>query len=262
MSDTKLHILENTVLLLENTIPEFEKILEKPSMVRNENGEYYPRFLNPNSGHFQLLMAVKIVSTLNGILCLLKNDLIQEVAVLVRIVDECSAKICCIQEAHFKQKLTAEQKKIIDGYFEYDIKSLDDLKNKDKWWINMDKVFASHARFLSEGTPNKNVSGILENIKTIYEMFHGYTHGFYTHIMELYDPSIQKYRMNGVSNPHFRDPIIWTVASIVLRSLNVFSIIASQLGLEELRLKLIENRDIFMKSEAYKREKKDKIHIE
>jgi hypothetical protein len=252
MNTTKLHILKNTIILLENSILEFEKKVGKPSFISDGTGRYYPRFLEPNSQHFQFLMAVKIVSTLNGILCLLKENYIQEAAALVRIVDECSAKICCIQEAHINQSLNAEQSNIIDGYFEYDLKSVDDLKNKEKWWCNMDRVFASHARFLSKGTSNKDVAGIQDGCRTLYDAFTGYIHGFYSHIMELYNHHQESYNMKGVSDPFYLNPMYWTVASVVLRSLNVFAIIAAQLGLEDLRKRLIENRDIFINSEAYK----------
>ena len=253
MNTTKLHILENTVSLLANSIVEFEKKLSKPVLICNERGEYYPRFSQPHSGHFQFLMAVKIVSTLNGIICLLRDDFIQEVAVLVRIVDECSAKICCIQEAHSNQNLNSTQSDIVDGYFEYDLQSVDDLKNKEKWWVNMEKVFASHARFLSQGTPNKDVAGIQKNCRILYDAFTGYIHGFYSQIMELYDSRQKLYSVKGVHDPFFLDPMYWTVASVVLRSINVFAVIAAQLELNDLRTELIENRDIFIDSEAYRK---------
>ena len=82
MNESKLQIFTNVIPLFEKSIALFSGKLEKPSWSGDEHDGYQPRFANPNSGHFQLLMAVKIVSTLNAVICLLKEGYVQEVGIL------------------------------------------------------------------------------------------------------------------------------------------------------------------------------------
>lgn len=200
-------------------------------------------------------MAVKIVSTLNAVINLLKKGYIQEIGILLRVVDECNAKILCIEEAHVKQTLTSEQKKTINEYFQFDIRKVEDVFSSDKWWVNMNKVFASQARFLSEGTPNKDICSILEKCKIIYNVFTGYVHGFYPHVMELYDMDQKKFRISGLPKHAHDEGMFKAVASAVLRAFNIFAQLAARFNLSALREELIKKRNIFMESEAYKEQK-------
>jgi len=251
MSESNLRIFTNVLLLFEKSVALFSGKLEKPSWSGDEHNGYQPRFANPNSGHFQLLMAVKIVSTLNAVICLLKEGYVQEVGILLRVIDECSAKILCVEEAHVKRALTSEQKKIINEYFQFDIRKVEDISSSDKWWVDMKKVFASQARFLSEGTPNKDVHSILEMCKVLYNVYTGYVHGFYPHVMELYDTDKKLFRMNGLLDTRYYQDMVMGVSSAILRVFNIFAQIAPRFDLLELRKELIDNRNIFIKSEAY-----------
>ncbi len=250
MIESQFHILRNTLPLFESSINKFCDVLEKPIWSQDQN-EGQPRYKNPHSGHFQLLMAVKIVSTLNAILCLLKEGHVQEVGALLRIIDECNAKICCMEEAHNKT-LSSVHEEIINGYFKYDIRSANDILEQKKWWVSMREVFASQTRFLSEGTPNKDVHGIQQNIQGIYDVHTGYVHGFYPHIMELYDYNIKSFKLNGILDEPRHGEMMRAVSSAISRSFNTFAQISTRFGLSDLRNELIKSRDIFHESEAYK----------
>ena len=63
MIETNLQIFTNLIPLFEKAVTLFSEKLEKPSWIGNEIDGYQPRFANPHSGHFELLMAAKIVST-------------------------------------------------------------------------------------------------------------------------------------------------------------------------------------------------------
>jgi len=246
--EIRIHIIENVMPLLERSVNSFYSVLSKAELVGVQE-KVQPRFVEPHSGHFMLLMAVKSVSTLNAIICLIKAGYVQEVGILYRVLIECNAKILCIEEAHTKGVLNAEQKKIVDDYFENDIRSAEDIINGNNWWVDMKKVNASQARFLSEGTGNKDVHTIRTHIQTIYDAFSGYVHGLYSHIMELNDVNTGTFTLKGCS-PRV-DGMLDVVSSGVLQTLNTFSQIALRLGLSELKKELIYNRDVFIKSEAY-----------
>ncbi len=254
MIGTNLQIFANVIPLFEKSVTLISGQLEKPSWSGDEIVGYQPRFANPNSGHFQLLMAAKTVSTLNAVINLLKDGYIQEIGILLRVIDECNAKILCIEEAHVEKILTAEQKKIINEYFQFDIRNVDDISNTDKWWINMKKVFASEAHFLSEGTPNKDIHKILENCKIIYDVYTGYVHGFYPHVMELYDTNKGEFQMKGLPNTKYHQDMSSAVASSILRTFNVFAQISLRFNLIELRKELIDNRDKFIETQEYKKQ--------
>ncbi len=249
--EVKIHIIENVMPLLEKAVNSFHASISKPRLIGDEKDGFQPRFLEPNSGHFMLLMSVKIVSTLNATVCLLKGGYVQEVGVLLRVVDECVAKVLCIEEAHTKGVLNSEQKKIVDDYFKNDIRNIEDLIAGSSWWVDMKKINASGARYLSEGTPNKDVHTIQKHIQTIYDTLTGYVHGFYSHIMELYDSNDELFRLKGLTGTSRVNGTLPMVSSAVLRTLNTFSQIALRFNLVELRKELIQNRDIFMTSEAY-----------
>jgi hypothetical protein len=246
MKEIQFHIIKNTIPLLEKSIGRFCDVLEKPYWSNDEAGGQ-PRYKSPTSGHFQLLMAVKTVSTFNAILCLFEKGYIQEIGALLRIIEECNAKILCIEEAHTKEVLNAEQKKIINEYFEYDIRSSKDIF-RDKWFANMARVFASQARFLTENTTNKDSHTTQQNAQAIYDSYSGYVHGFYPQVMELYDYNISSFQLNGMADDK---GMIGAISSSVVRSINVFAQISFRFGLPELKDELVKNRNIFIKSEAY-----------
>jgi len=247
--DVKFHIIKNTIPLFEKSIGNFCNVLEKPYWSSDESGGQ-PRYKNPNSGHFQLLMAVKIVSTFNAILCLYEKGYIQEIGALLRIIEECIAKILCIEEAHAKKGLNSEQAKIINEYFEYDIRSSKDIF-RDKWFANMTKVFASQARYLTENSTNKDSYTAQQYAQAIYDSYTGYIHGFYPQVMELYDYNISSFKLNGITDDPKDKGMIEAISSSIVRSLNVFAQISIRFGFPVLKDELIKNRDIFIKSEAY-----------
>lgn len=246
MSETDLQIFTNILSLFERAVTLFSCELEEPSWSGDEDDGYQPRFANPTSGHFQLLMAVKIVSALNAAITLLKDRYVQEVGILLRVIDEYSAKILCIEEAHVKRTLTAEQKKIIDEYFQFDIRRVEDISKKNKWWVNMNGVFASQARFLSEGTPNKDTHSISKKCKIIHDVYTGYVHGFYPQVMELYDMDKKSFQMKGLLNVRQYQGMLMAFSSSIIRSFNVFAQMATRLNLSELREKLMNERNIFI----------------
>lgn len=249
-NESKLQIVRNVIPLFEKSLSSFSGAVEKPIWDGNEE-DFQPRFNGPNSGHFQLLMVAKLLSTLNAILYLLEKEYAQEVGVLVRVAEECLAKILFIEEAHLKKELNSEQKKLIDEYFKFDIRSCDDILNGNKWWVDMKRVFASNARYLSDGTPNKDVCGIQKNVKAIYDTYSGYVHGFYPHVMELYDMEKRAFEVNGCGAIRQRE-MLSPVSSLVLRTFNVLAQIAPNFNCMPIRDELIKNRDLFMATEAYR----------
>jgi kynureninase len=101
-------------------------------------------------------------------------------------------------------------------------------------------------RLLSPGDPDRvqRISKVQE------EMFSGYVHACYRHIMEMYEGTKKEFRTGGFQA---RIPMfIKQVALNIHASFNQFAILAKVLNLTELRLQLVESVKELENSEAYR----------
>lgn len=249
--ETRLQIIRDVTPLLEKSIYMFCDEISKPSWI-NDKDNIFPRYQNPISLHFQILQAVRIVSGLNASVCLLNSGYTQETGVIVRTIEEFLSKIMFIHEAHVKGHRTTEQQRLIDEYFKYDIRSTKDIIEGNNFWVNMNKAYASFARILAEGTKNSDVYSVQRKLRALYDAYSGYVHGFYPHIMEMYEGGTERFRINGMRGTRRIKEMIKTIASCVVRTLNTLSLIAKSLQLSELEKELIDRRKKFCESEAYK----------
>jgi len=249
--ETKLQIIKDIIPLLEKSIHMFCDKIGRPLWVSDENN-IFPRYQSPLSLHFQILQAIRVVSGLNASVCLLNNGYTQETGVIVRTIEEFLSKIIFVHEAHIKGQRTAEQQRLIDDYFKYDIKSTEDILKGNDFWVNMNKVYASFARILTEGTQNADVSTMQQKLRALYDTYSGYVHGFYPHIMEMYEGGTERFRVNGMQGTRRIKEMIGPIVSCVVRTLNTLSLIAKSLQLPELEKELIDQRKKFCESEAYR----------
>lgn len=250
----KLQIIKGVVKILDKAVSIFCENIDKPVWVM-DNGNIFPRYKSPTSLNFQVLMAVRVVSGINASLCLIEGGYTQETGVIIRTIEEFISKIIFVYEMHAKGVATIEQRKLINEFFNCDVRSLRDIFDGFDFWVKMDKVFASYARTLSEGTEDKDTSSLQKGLRVIYDTYSGYVHGFYPHIMEMYEGgTAARFRTSGMPDTPRVDEMIRAVASSVHRALNTFVLIADGISRIDLRGELIDKRNEFQKSKAYKKQ--------
>lgn len=250
----KLAYLLELIQILEKAADRFATALGKP-LILPEKGKERVRYADPDSRHFQVLKAVRVVSGLRASMILLETGHTQEIGVLLRTIQEFLEDITYVQEAHETGQPTAGQKDIINHFFESDLKTTKEMlegQPKLKRVGHKEKV-SSQSRFFS---PVANSDHVRHMLNAIYNGLSGYVHGDYPQIMELYEANLsggsEKFRMRGMLGTAKIKPFQRQIACYIHRSLNIFSVIAKVLGLNELSNSLIEQRKTFEKTVAYK----------
>jgi len=237
MSDTKdrekLQIIKDAIKTLDKAVSVFCEKIGTPDWV--EDKKVY-RYKTPTSLHFQVLMAVRIVSGLRACVCLLENGYPQEAGALIRMVEEFRLKIIFIDEAHNKGKATSNQKKLVNDFF------------KGDFWVDMDKVCASYARTASDATGNNDIYTTQKDIKFIYTILTKYVHGFYDAIMEMYEGGTERFRTDGMlDTPRIGEMIDGALTFCVSGVFTAFVLIADSTKQIELMTELVKRREEFQK---------------
>jgi len=241
--------IQECIDLMGKALEAFTGILPHPENV-NESGIMCFRYKETNSLLFQVLKCVRIVSSLNAAVVLLKSGYVQEVGVLIRTVHEFNHDIEFIQEGHEKDCLNDKQQQIVNLFFSAKIPTEEELLSsmKKKPTVQRKNIYPIIARDLNPENPHKTQ----HTLKAEEEIYSGYVHGSYLHIMELYDGCSNLFCIDGLkSTPRISDWIHY-LALCVQPSLNTFLGIAQYvklLGLAE-ELRLLRNN--FQESEAYK----------
>ena len=146
-----------------------------------------------------------------------------------------------IDEIHEKGKATSDQNKLVKDFF------------KGDFWFGMDKVYASCARTVSEATGDKDTFTTQNDVKFIYNIFTKYIHGFYDAIMEMYEGGTELFRTDGMLNTQrIGEMIDIALAFCVSGAFAAFALIAYSNGQTDLMTELVDKREEFQKSEAFK----------
>lgn len=245
----KISHIEECVNLLEKALSQFIGLFEHPEFIE-ESGRMCFRYKDINSKLFQVLKCVRIVSGLRASLVLLKEGYVQEVGVLIRIIHEFIHDIEFIQEGHEKGILSKDQQQMIDLFYSAKMQSTGDLLSsmKKEPTVGRRKVYPTIARDLKPENPHK----IQHTIKAIEEVYSGYVHGSYPHVMALYVGGPNCFYVNGMLNTSRISEWIKYLALCVHPAMNSFIGIAQHLNLLDIADELRLQRNKFEQSEAYK----------
>lgn len=176
-----------------------------PQIVRRGNG-FVDRHDGPERTYRLVcyLKAVKVCSTLNGLMLLIDNAYVQEAYALARIAQDQIDDIRFLVAPRGKEGQVSERQALmINEFFEEEFDSSDPIGSSN----NRDRVPRAkiHAAITNDMSNPSTGNAIL---RMIYRMFSGYVHGAYVHIMELHDDS-GKYAMAGTPR-HMADAIDYT----------------------------------------------------
>ena len=246
--------MRDAIELLEYAIERFTVSIGPPLYIP-ENGKERFRYTNKSPILIQVLKSIRIVSTLNASLCLLKEGYVQEIGVLLRTVDDFIKEITFMQEAIQGKTPTEGQKRFIENFFEEPPLDIEErLKDtRQRSWVPRKKICASISRIFSEFGNPFFVRQITRIISTSLD---GYVHGHYQHIMELYEGSKngrnENFRLRGMLGTQRIENWRWQISAYIHRALNTFTDIAINLELNDMVRKLQEKRKAFEESSAYK----------
>ncbi|MCB9772234.1 MAG: hypothetical protein H6754_06750 [Candidatus Omnitrophica bacterium] len=246
----KLAKIKDSADFFEYCVNIFCNKLEKPNwVIKNENAGF--RYKNPTLEHFQMLMAVKIVSTLHASVCLLKEGHCQEAGVLVRVITELTAKILCAEEAYENKDLGTMRTKLEKEYFQHDITCEEDLFNNQKWWVSMDSIHSAYAKSIVKNTKAKDSHGFMKMAKAVYDIYTGYVHGFYSSIMETYEGRTERFSMNNLKDTIRQAEMVGGVFRTLVPIFSAFLSISKRLGLKELENEITIKWKSFIASAEY-----------
>ncbi|MBI1909654.1 MAG: hypothetical protein HYS22_05745 [Deltaproteobacteria bacterium] len=242
------------IQILEKAAHRFAVVIGKPLSLEERGKERF-RYANPDSRHFQALKAVRVISGLYASMALLRVGHTQEVGVLLRTIQEFLEDIQFVQEAHETGQQTVHQQRIIDVFFDSDLKSTEEMLVDDSRVerIPRKKKVASQGRYFE---PIENRERTRRVLDAIGNCLSGYVHGDYPQVMELYEANFdggsERFRMRGMMGTPKVVPYRQNLGCYIHRSFNIFSVVAKVLGLNELSESLVEKRKEFEKTPAYK----------
>ena len=237
--DPGLSLIKECTELMTKALREFEKSIGVPEF-SGESGKERFRYKRPGAKAFQVIKGARVISTYNACICLLAQGYGQETCALLRTIFEFLNDMDFIAEAFIKGGISAQQQKMLDLFFEEDLPVPEELmdRHSKKPTISRKKVHAEIARGLSPG--NSDYTQRL--IRVLEEVYSGYIHGAYPHIMELYTGGVWMFSVDGMPNsPRPAEAMRATVRSLS-QALNQFARIAAIFGKAELFNTLIEKR--------------------
>ncbi|WP_462325857.1 hypothetical protein [Desulfoplanes sp.] len=131
----------------------------------------------------------------------MENGYIQEVGALCRCIDEFNQDIFFLGSPLGESGPSEQQKRLVQEFFQEEFDKIESpfLSTQQRNRVPRQKVLAGIARVSGQPT---NPSDSQEMQRTIHNVFSGYFHGAYVHIMESYGGSLgnTKYHIQGLSN--------------------------------------------------------------
>lgn len=141
------------------------------------------------------LKGIKMVSTLNASLVLLREGYTQEIGALCRIIDDLHNEILFLQVLETERKLSDDQIKLLNDFYQEEFDNMQSPFNstQKRDTVPAKKIHAAIGR-LAETIANP--SDMQELSRTLNRSYSGYVHGAYIHIMEMFGGS-------STTNLHF-----------------------------------------------------------
>jgi len=168
------------------------------------------------------LKLIKIASTNNAALLLLRAGFVQETLVLCRIMDEAYHDIVFMAEPHGDgAEPSKEQRRFIEEFYQEEHDDPDNPLSSSK----RDRVPRKHIHAVANKWLPADVGARQTAIaRTLYQTFSGYVHGSYVHIMELFWES--QFRTRGMLGTLRIQECLGNHSHYVFRSLLAVELVA------------------------------------
>jgi hypothetical protein len=239
--DVTLNELQDRVAILESVIEVHSAILPAPQRYMSVEGWGY-RYENPDVRHFCLLKAIRVVSALNAAIDLARKGYVQEVATLMRVVEECRKHIEYIVEADDSEQHRANVAKYLREFFDDMVRDPEaEIKGvlirekiiNEQLGKTLDRLAAESGEDMANRTPAAKL------YRRTARAFSFYVHGRYPETMDLYGGRPGRWHLHGMLGTPKDGENLETLDSFVTGATTAFVTMIQ--GLPELR-KLILQR--------------------
>jgi hypothetical protein len=235
---------EERVAILERVIGILSGLLPPPTFVHTTE-DWHFRYENPDIRHFCLLKAVRAVSTLNAAFELARKGYVQELAVLMRILSECTRHIEYVLDQDDSEQHKANVQKYLREFFE----------DKDR-----DPEAEIKGVLIREKVINEQLGKTLDEIAAAHgetegrvpaaKLFHRssrafsfYVHARYPESMDLYGGTPGRFHLHGMRwTPKDRENAE-TLDSFITTASTTFVIMVQ--GIPELRTAALSDSALY-----------------
>jgi len=180
------------------------------------------------------LKGVKLISTLNAALLLLRAGYVQECGALFRIASDCYTDILFFLLPRDGDKTSKDQDRFFEEFFQEEFEDpaypLGTNQKRDN--VPRKTIFASFGSLVKG---HVNPSDAQSTLLTLHKAFSGYVHGAYPHIMELYGGAPARFHMSGMENTPKQVEMATHFLTELYRAIMATELVAMKLGLNEIR---------------------------
>lgn len=233
-------IYKITISALESMVKELDSEVPRPELT-SRGWRHKEIFRNDILASF--LKASRLVSLLNASLELLDKGYVQEVYILGRAVDE------TVEEVFFlalKEETYADRQRqlLAEFYTEETEDPLDPTSSAKRDRVSRKRITAAISNIkISSGDPHTRN----KTANAIHQLFSGFVHGAYVHLMEIFSPMPLEFPMHGVSHTPYLKVCEENFANHIYRSIIACVLVAARLKQADIRDRLIDLKNDFGK---------------
>ncbi len=169
--------------------------LPQPALKKTPMGNVY-RYETAMLEHAILLRLARILSGLNAVEVLHSSGFLQEQSSIQRAIDEFCEDVEFLTWAKFDSQNALHQQ-FLASFFE-ELPSKDDMRNRKTKGRNMpsrDKIRAFLARKTGDAFDQNTA---INSSAAVHHVNSGFVHGFYPHVMDLYQVSDLPFAVRGI----------------------------------------------------------------
>ena len=181
---------------LEGHYHGMERKLPAPVRAKIGSGTYF-RHPQISDSLLVYLKGVKLISTLNAALILLRHGYTQEIGALCRMVDDYCNEIMFLINPLGEGGPSKDQIRMFESFFQEEFDNPDNplASSQDRETVPRRKINAAFGKIVSDELNPNDAQNMLS---TIHKAFSGYVHGAYPHIMEMYGGMPPHFHMDGM----------------------------------------------------------------
>lgn len=227
--------LEQRIAPLERLVMVIASSLKPPKYYREYEDAGF-RYEAPDVRHFCLLKAARVVSALNASVHLARGGYVQEIAVLMRTVIECTTHI----EYVLDLDNSAAHKAAVEVYLKafFDDARRHPVAAIKKAQVPQGKVHETLGKTLDEiaaacgDTKERKPAATLYS--HVYRVFSNYVHAKYPECMDMYGDTPGRFYLRGMRGTPKDSENLEQIASLIETASNAFVIFIQQLSLKDL----------------------------
>lgn len=180
-----------------DAIKRLEKSIDMPVLVHFEDDARY-RFKERNVENAVFLKCVRYISALNAGNILIENGFVQELGSIKRMLDETYEDILFLTLPKQTDCDKNQLEKFLSAFWEEEPSFSEFLsRQKNRDMRPRTKIRSSLSRSINNGKPDEKE---MATSKYLSRMYSGFIHGAAPHIMDLFNPDIRGFCVDGIED--------------------------------------------------------------